>query len=197
MRKIVKRLLSIYLVLFLATNVFAAAPELTPELKERLQADAKVIEAWVAMPIFIDAVKSQNAKKLALDQIKASDAEWIKIQKAKEKPNALMEQILAHPVGEWLRQKNVESKGSYPEAFLCDNQGANVAVSKFTSDYWQGDEEKWIASFNNGKGAVFFGPPEFDDSTKSMQVQVSVPVMDQGKAIGVLVVGVKFSTLKK
>ena len=107
-----------------------------------------------------------------------------------------MNQNFNHPVGEWLRQKNKEAQGRYPEAFLCDNQGANVAVSKLTSDYWQGDEDKWIKSFNNGNGKVFFGDPEFDQSSQAMQIQVSVPVLDGGKTIGVLVVGVKFSMVK-
>ena len=35
MRKIMKQLLSIYFVLFLAANLFAAAPTLTPEMKAK------------------------------------------------------------------------------------------------------------------------------------------------------------------
>lgn len=50
---------------------------------------------------------------------------------------------------------------------------------------------------NNGKGKIVFGSPEYDQSAKAMQVQVSVPVMDQGETIGVLVVGIKLSSLKK
>ena len=195
MKNFIKTLISICFLCCLAPNLFAAAPTLTPELMGKLYNEVEVIKDWVSQPIIIETVKIQNAQNLSITQIKQLDIEWIKTKKSNgETP--LMNQILNHPVGELLRQKNIAARGRYPEAFLCDNQGANVAVSKLTSDYWQGDEEKWIKSFDNGKGKVVFGKPEYDESTKAMIVQVSVPVMDQEKTIGVLVVGVKFSTLK-
>jgi hypothetical protein len=64
-------------------------------------------------------------------------------------------------------------------------------MSDRTSDYWQGDEAKWQKSFNGGKGAVFFDERKFDSSAKAVIIQVSVPVIDQGKVIGALTVGVK------
>ena len=59
-----------------------------------------------------------------------------------------------------------------------------------TSDYWQGDEAKFKNSFNQGKGAIFVDEVEFDDSAQAYLVQVSVPVMDQGKAIGAITFGI-------
>ena len=79
---------------------------------------------------------------------------------------------------------------AYNEAFLTDNQGANVAAFPPTSDYFQGDEEKWSESFNEGSGRVFIGPVELDESTGVRAVQISAPVLDQGRTIGVLVVGI-------
>jgi hypothetical protein len=72
-----------------------------------------------------------------------------------------------------------------------DDQGANVCMSDRTSDYWQGDEAKWQNSFNGGKGGVNFDERKFDSSAKAVVVQVSVPVLDQGKVVGALTVGVK------
>lgn len=43
----------------------------------------------------------------------------------------------------------------YAEIFVMDNQGANVAMSDKTSDYWQGDEDKFVRSFAGGEGKVF------------------------------------------
>lgn len=194
------RVLTILFILTLSLSALPsafAAPKLTPELKAKLDESTSAIQEWIKDPIFVNAVKAQNAKNLSLDQIKKDDADWKQVSKSKGKPNALMKATYDHPVGAWLRQKNKENKGKFPEAFLCDNQGANVALSKYTSDYWQGDEDKWINSFNSGAGKVFYGEPEFDQSSKAMLVQVSVPVNDGGNTIGVLVVGVKFSALKK
>ena len=65
-----------------------------------------------------------------------------------------------------------------------------------TSDYWQGDEEKWSESFNDGEGRVFIGPLEFDESTKTTAVQISMPMIHFGETIGVLVVGVTVDYLE-
>ena len=62
-----------------------------------------------------------------------------------------------------------------------DNQGANVAMTDKTSDYWQGDEAKFKKSYHNGKGTVFVDEVEFDDSSQAYLVQVSVPVKDGDK----------------
>jgi hypothetical protein len=181
--------------LFANLNVFGQ--DISPELKKKLDLEAEKIKGWVSQAIIVDAVKAQNGQMLSLDEIKKRDVAWIKVKKAKGNPNGLMKQTQNHATGKWLKKKNKENRGKYPEAFLCDNQGANVAVSKLTSDYWQGDEGKWKNAFNGGNGKVFYGDPEFDKSAKSMLVQISVPVNDSGKTIGVLVVGVKFSALKK
>ena len=71
-----------------------------------------------------------------------------------------------------------------------DNQGANVAMTDKTSDYWQGDEAKFKESYNNGEGAVHISDVEFDDSTQAYLVQVSVPVKDGDAIIGAITVGI-------
>ena len=83
-----------------------------------------------------------------------------------------------------------DSADYYAEIFVMDNQGANVAMTDKTSDYWQGDEAKFQKSFNDGKGAVFVDDVEFDDSTQAYLVQVSVPVKDGGQVIGAITIGV-------
>ena len=78
----------------------------------------------------------------------------------------------------------------FAEIFVMDNLGANVAMTDKTSDYWQGDEAKFKESFKGGSGAVFVDDVEFDDSSQSYVVQVSVPVMDGAKAIGSITISI-------
>jgi hypothetical protein len=173
----------------------AAGPQLTDAMKAELQKEIKTIEQWVAQPEFINTVKQHNAQNLSLNDIKARDGEWIAASKAKKK-HPLIDEVTSHTLSDWLRKKNQENRGRYPEAFLTGIQGENIASMKPTSDYWQGDEAKFTESYVGGKGANFIGEPEFDQSANAMQVQVSVPVKDAGQAIGVLIVGVKFSSLR-
>jgi len=57
---------------------------------------------------------------------------------------------------------------------LCHGQfGRQCGHDDKTTDYWQGDEAKFIRSYNNGKGEVFVDDVKFDDSTQAYLVQVS------------------------
>jgi hypothetical protein len=78
-----------------------------------------------------------------------------------------------------------------------DNLGANVAMSDKTSDYWQGDEAKFVKSYNGGKGDIFIDEVKFDDSTQNYLVQVSVPVKEGDKVIGAITFGINVDKVGK
>jgi len=180
----------------LTNGNLTAAPKLTEKLKLNLAKEVKNIEIWVQDYKLIAAVKKQNSSGLSLSTIKQRDLDWRAAKKTKSGYPAFMKATLNSDLSKWFKNKNRANKGRYPEIFLCDNQGANVSLNRYTSDYWQGDEAKWQKSFLGGKGGVFYGDPEYDQSTKSMLVQVSVPVKEGDNTIGVIIVGVKFSKLK-
>jgi hypothetical protein len=136
-------------------------------------------------PVIVAAVKAQNAQGKSLDDIKALDDQW------KDTPGIVdyMRAIMESDCGRHL-QEIQNSADYYSEIFVMDNQGANVAMTDKTSDYWQGDEAKFTESFKDGAGALYLGEVEFDDSTQAYLVQVSVPVNDNGAAIGAITIGV-------
>lgn len=136
-------------------------------------------------PIIIETVKLANAKGQSLNQIKQMDEKW------KNTPGVadFMQAMMDSPCGKRLRELQ-KTASYYSEIFVMDNQGANVAMTDKTSDYWQGDEAKFQKSFNGGKGAVFVDEVEFDDSSQIYLVQVSVPVVDNGKVIGAVTFGI-------
>jgi len=136
-------------------------------------------------PVILAAVKAENAKDKTLDSIKSQDEKW----KADAGIADYMEAIMNSECGRHLRQIQ-DSTDFYAEIFVMDNQGANVAMTNKTSDYWQGDEAKFQKSFNGGVGAVFVDEVEFDESSQAYLVQVSVPVMEGGKAVGAITFGI-------
>ncbi len=136
-------------------------------------------------PIIVNAVKDENAKGKTLDQIKAMDEKW----KAHAGIAGYMQAIMDSGCGKHLR-KIQSGSPYYAEIFVMDNQGANVAMTDKTSDYWQGDEAKFQKSYNNGKGAVFIDNVKFDASTQAYLVQISVPVKDGNNTIGAITIGV-------
>lgn len=136
-------------------------------------------------PVIVSAVKAENVKNKTLDQIKSMDEKW----KAKAGIADYMQALMDSECGRHLRQIQ-NSEAYYAEIFVMDNQGANVAMTDKTSDYWQGDEAKFKKSYNGGQGSIFVDEVEFDDSAQAYLCQVSVPVIDGGKAIGAITLGI-------
>ena len=140
---------------------------------------------WGNDPIIVRAVKNENARAKTLEEIKKMDKKWQATPGTADFMRALMES----DCGKHLR--TLQKKFPYiAEIFVMDNQGANVAMSDKTSDYWQGDEDKFLKSYNNAKGDIHIGPVKFDDSTQAYLVQVSVPVKDGNNVIGAMTIGV-------
>lgn len=136
-------------------------------------------------PVIVAAVKAENAKNKSLNQIKAMDEKW----KSTAGIADYMKAMMTSECGKRLKAI-LESEVFYAEIFVMDNQGANVAMTDKTSDYWQGDEAKFQKSFNGGSGAVFVDEIEFDDSTQAYLCQISVPVRDGDQVIGAITVGI-------
>jgi hypothetical protein len=130
----------------------------------------------------VSAVEAENKKRKTLDQIKEMDTKWMNHAGIADYMKALMDS----ECGKYLLSI-LESKPFYAEIFVMDNQGANVAMTDKTSDYWQGDEAKFIESI---KGQVYISDVEFDDSTQTYIVQVSIPVKSKNKVIGAITVGI-------
>lgn len=176
-----------FVLLFAAFTINAeeAAP---PEVMQLVP----TLKTWGTNPVLIAAVRAQNAKGMTLEQIKTKDKEWMGTSGV----DAFMKTLMSNDAAKEML-KLEHSAPYYLEFFLMDNQGANVAMTNKTSDYWQGDEAKFKESFKGGAGAVHVGPVKFDSSAQAYLVQVSVPVMDDGKAIGALTIGINLDELGK
>lgn len=143
-------------------------------------------------PIIVGAVKTENAKGKTLAQIQELDKKWMATPGIADYMKALMD----NECGKYLR-KIQASAPYYAEIFVMDNLGANVAMSDKTTDYWQGDEDKFIKSYSGGRGTVFIDEVKFDNSTQAYLVQVSVPVKDGDKVIGAITFGINVDKFGK
>ena len=153
---------------------------------------------WGEDPIIIKAVKEDNAKKRTLDQIKEIDKKWM----ATPGVDAFMKSLLENECAKKLLEL-MKDKPYIDETFVMNNLGGNVAMTNKTSDYWQGDEDKFKKSFNEGKGGIHISDVAFDDSSQSYVVQISVPVKETDKAakketiIGAITIAVNVDKFKK
>ena len=132
----------------------------------------------------VAAVGAKNAEKEPLEAVQKKDKEWT------SRPDSpLRKALVGSPCAQRLRQL-IAPDSMVIEAILMDNQGANVCVSRETSDYWQGDEPKWQKTFRVGQ-EVFVDEPAYDESAHSYAVQLSVPVSEGGLRTGALTLTLK------
>ena len=170
----------------LVTCLFAESA-LAREVKDVVP---EVVKA-AANATVVQAVKEQNNKGVPLAKIQEVDKTWM----AAKEPNDFMKSLASNAAATALA-KIEKSTPYFVEFILTDNQGANVAMTGMTSDYWQGDEPKFTNAYADGKGDTYIARPQKDKSTGEIISQVSVPVMSGGKAIGTLTVGVRAEKLK-
>ncbi|MCR6498467.1 hypothetical protein MUO32_05430 [Shinella sp. CPCC 101442] len=165
----------------------------------RVTAIADYVEAnvrpWLAEPAIVNAVIAQNAVHSRLNQaeIQDLDARWRVELLSGKRP--LIDATLSNPLSLYLKGRQRAAEGLITEIFVMDNRGLNVGQSDITSDYWQGDEAKWLKSF--GAGMLVVEEAERDESTQLMQSQASLPIRDprSGAVIGAITVGVNLDAL--
>jgi hypothetical protein len=200
------RLSPVLLALLLASPLAAADSPAVAKLKEALAgaldaspaAEAKVktfakdkLLPLVTDEVWVREIKAQNAKKVTLDEIKKIDEAWIKAEE--ELP--IQKEKLSNACAQEVR-KIASAIPALRETFVMDDQGANVGQNNLTSDFWQGDEDKWQKTFAGGKGGIDIGKAKFDKSANATLQQVSLPIIDaDGSVIGAVTFGIAIDSL--
>lgn len=155
------------------------------QVLDRLSSSAKTL---LNLPSLVEQVQISNESPLSESEIKRLDQLWIKESKQVKHPDGLA--MLNLPLSKVFKKWQSQFKGVVTELILTDNQGKNIAISKLTSDYWQGDENKFTETFKQSKD-FNFDSVTYDASTHHFQVQLSFPVLDDNNShIGVLILGV-------
>lgn len=184
----------LYLTIPLLFPLVSFANEFDSALKEFAMKDVKVMAADADV---ISQIQAQNLKSSQLDQtqITALDNDWRSQVGQENAP--LISSILNSDLSKKLSAMQKDSQGVITEIFVMDNKGLNVAQSAVTSDYWQGDEDKWQQTYLVGPNAYHISEIEEDESTQKFQSQVSYAISDpiSGKVIGAITVGVNVEEL--
>ncbi len=167
----------------LVTVASAQAPDAA--LQAKLEAKAKEVAAWAAEPVIVDAARKQNA---------ALPAELAALTKDKWKSLTVLDPLVRglakNPVGAFLKSKQGDI---VTEAFASDAKGNKLGFIAKTSSWSHAGAPKHDVPMT---GKVWFGNVEVDESTGKQQIQLAVPILDGGKPIGSLVVGVSIAGLK-
>lgn len=183
----------------------AAAPEIVAAAPAPISADI-VKPEFVAMlreqlqqPVTILSVTSSNKRHEGVQQaeIDKLDEAWKSEAKSDDQP--LIAEILSSPLSSYLLYTQAKSAGLFTEIFIMDKFGLNVGQSSVTSDYWQGDEDKFQKTFQVGPDAVFIDEPEYHDETKTWRVQVNLTIVDPASkaAVGAATAEINLTELQR
>ncbi len=146
--------------------------------------------AIMADPQLLAAIRAQNLALSAQTQteIDLIDRQWIEERK---NPNgALTAALLAAPASRHLQALIDGSGGVLTHAILMDGKGRNTAIAAPTTDYWQGDEAKYLDTAARASTEVDRGHVEIRHDGKGRACWLSRTIFENGKPIGALAVEV-------
>jgi hypothetical protein len=183
----------------------AAAPETVAAAPAPISADivkpefVATLRQQLQQPVTILSVTSSNKRHEGVQQaeIDKFDEAWKSEAKSDDQP--LIAEILSSPLSSYLLYTQAKSAGLFTEIFIMDKFGLNVGQSSVTSDYWQGDEDKFQKTFQVGPDAVFIDEPEYHDETKTWRVQVNLTIVDPASkaAIGAATAEINLTELQR
>lgn len=180
------RLASLSAVLFLLCALSGHAQSVPPAQQAKIDAQIKVIAGWAADPAVVDAVRAHNAP-LPPELAGLNQEKW----KALTVLDPIVRGFTKNATGQFLKSKKDDL---VTEAFVSDAAGYKVAFLAKTSNWCHKGKEKHDVPMS---GKTWQGAVEVDESSGQQQVQVAVPVLDGGKPIGSLVVGLSLTRLSQ
>ena len=156
-----------------------------PALQAKLNARVQSLKEWASSPAVVAAVKAINAK-VPPEYADMTEVKWAELSVLDPFVRSFTQNAAA-----------AHLKSSKPaevsEAFVSAANGMKVAfLSKTTSWSHKGKPKHDVPM----AGKTWQGQVEVDKSTGQQQIQVAVPVLDGGKPIGSLVVGLSITKLR-
>ncbi|HSF99669.1 MAG TPA: cache domain-containing protein [Vicinamibacterales bacterium] len=126
-------------------------------------------------PSLRQAVASANQRSLDMAAVRRLDEVW-------QAPGPLPAEaavVLKNPAAEFLA--DLSQDPIYIEFLLTDAHGRLVAASGRVSDYYQADEDWWLAAFDDGRlGRLTTTGVRWDESARRYAIEISTPVPSPG-----------------
>lgn len=168
--------------LALFSNV--ARAEVDAALKPKIDSALAQAKTWAADPTIVAAVKAANTSP-------SEDVKAMTQEKWKGLPvlDSFVRSFTKNDAATKLKSLKTDAVS---EAFVSSADGKKVAFLNKPSNWSHLGKPKHDKPL---AGEVWVGDVEVDESTGQQQIQVSVPVLDNGKAVGSFVVGFSVSKL--
>ena len=180
------RWIALTTVLTAASSVLAG--DVTPKMQPNIDQYKKQAALWAADPLIVQAVKEANAKGPIPG---LGNAKWREMKESDPVVQGFITNPAGHLLTKWM---NAEAKG-VNKIVLSGAKGHRVAFTSMPAIYIG----KGKPNFDESMGGNVWQQTESkpDPSTNIDTVQISAPVKDDDKVIGVLLVSLTAENLKK
>lgn len=168
----------------LTCSLLIHAAEMTPDVRAKVESNAKAFLSWGADPRIVEAVKAYNAAPSA-EAGAMTNEKWKSLQVL----DPFVRSFTRNTLAEYLKTKRTPAM---TELFVSGADGGKVAFFAKTSNWSHKASPKHLVPM---AGKTWYGPVEVDESTGQQQVQIAFPVLDGGKPIGSIVVGLGIARL--
>ena len=163
----------------------ASAGDITPKMQQKIDVYKKKAVEWAADAKLIEAVKQSNAKGPV-----TANAKWRELKET----DPLVQGLIISPTGQLLTQwMNADAKG-INKIVLSGDKSHRVAFTSMPAIYIGKTKPNFDESFSGKVWQQDDSKP--DPSTNIDTVQISAPVKDGNKTIGVLLVSLTAANLK-
>lgn len=179
-------LLSLASALLLQPAINVLAQSAAPDPQARINAQIALVQTWAADPVVIAAVRAHNAA-LSPEEEALTQEKWASLAAL----DPVVRGFAKNDVGQFLRSKR---SAVISEAFVSDAAGRKVGFMSKTTRWSHAGQPKHEVPMS---GKTWQGRIELDESTGLRQLQVAVPVLDNGQPIGSLVVGLSTAVLSQ
>jgi len=165
------------LLLIISTNVNAID-------LEQLATPIAQLQKMATLPALQLAAQQHSQMHLDIEGLLKIDQQW---RKDPDLANSLLDSNIQSLFKNHLNQPDA----MFVELILMGKQGQTLAGVPLTSDYWQGDEAKFIEPLKRQN--IYVGKINWDESSRTISAQISVPVWENGRILGVLTGAVEAS----
>lgn len=169
-----KMAIGVLMVASIALPTAANAEAIPPDVQAKVETYKKKLAEWAANPVIIAAIKEANTKGPG----GMTNGAWDGLDDNDPKVKALQNSAAGKLLLKWEEDKGIN------KLYIRDEKG-NLAASSNKALLFNNASRPQFS--NSIKGAVW-GANEMkqDPTTSIMSVQISVPILDGGKPIGVM-----------
>lgn len=166
--------------------------ELSQQERQKVKDKVRKLKHWLETKQLAKKVQElvKNRSKLTNSEIQKLDKQW---HKERNDETDFEQTLIAKVFDTKVSRLAAEVKFNFielvSEVIITDAQGLNIGISDIPSDYWQGDEAKYLQTVARKSKKLFIDQVSYDSSSASFLSQVSYALFSDGKIIGMVMIG--------